>query len=94
MDVSLDDTVPAPALLFGESQGRIVLACAPDDVEQVLRIAERYDVPATEIGTVTEGDRPFRVTTPTAHLEVDLQTLSDTFFGTLAGIMDRPVESE
>jgi phosphoribosylformylglycinamidine synthase subunit PurL len=46
----------APAELFGESQGRALVACAPKDLERVLRSAERAGVPAAEIGEVGGAD--------------------------------------
>src|SRR3972149_1464175 len=36
----------------GESQGRMMLAVAPENIPRVLEIFELYDVPATEIGRV------------------------------------------
>jgi len=44
------------ALLFGESQGRVVLSVRPAQVAQVLTIAGQAGVPAAEIGAVG-GDR-------------------------------------
>jgi phosphoribosylformylglycinamidine synthase len=47
----------APAVsLFGESPSRIVLACAPADLEAVGTVAARHGVPVARIGTVG-GDR-------------------------------------
>jgi phosphoribosylformylglycinamidine synthase len=46
----------SPTELFGESQARALVACAPKDLERVLRNAERAGVPAAEIGEVG-GDR-------------------------------------
>jgi phosphoribosylformylglycinamidine synthase subunit PurL len=44
------------ALLFGESQSRIILSVKPDQVEQVIRTAGAMGVPSTSLGVV-EGDR-------------------------------------
>jgi len=41
------------ALLYGESQGRVVLAVAPDDVAPVMFAAGLAGVPADTLGTVT-----------------------------------------
>ncbi len=92
--VTLSDAIPSIPLLFGETQGRIVISCAPDKLGEVLRIAERYDVPAADIGAVGKLGGSFHIETNNAHIDVDLSTLSDTYFGTLPGIMDRPAESE
>ncbi len=52
-DVTIHDWVAA---LFGESQSRIVIACATADTEILLNAASKASVPATRIGTVG-GDR-------------------------------------
>ena len=44
------------ALLFGESQSRVVISCAPADADALLEEASRAGVPAAVIGT-TGGDR-------------------------------------
>ena len=38
------------AALFSESQGRALVACAPDQLDRLLRAAESFEVPAREIG--------------------------------------------
>ena len=43
------------ALLFGESQGRAIVAALPNDAPAVVAAARRAGVPAAEIGEVTEG---------------------------------------
>jgi phosphoribosylformylglycinamidine synthase subunit PurL len=45
----------SPTELFAESQARALVACAPGDLERVLRSAGRAGVPAVEIGE-TGGD--------------------------------------
>jgi phosphoribosylformylglycinamidine synthase len=44
-------------ILSSESQERMMAVVAPDDVEDFLAVCRRWDVIATEIGEVTEGDR-------------------------------------
>jgi len=44
------------ALLFGESQSRVVLSVRPAQVDQVLHMTQTFNVPAMTIGTVG-GDR-------------------------------------
>jgi len=44
------------ALLFGETQGRIVISVAPDDVVKVTERAKIMGVPATKIGSVGGAD--------------------------------------
>ncbi|MFP3941646.1 MAG: phosphoribosylformylglycinamidine synthase subunit PurL [Thermoanaerobaculia bacterium] len=42
----------SPTELFAESQARALAACRPEDLDRLLRAAERAKVPATEIGEV------------------------------------------
>lgn len=54
--VSLDLAAPKTrldALLFGESQSRIVLSASPEKAEKILKAAQEKGVPAEKIGTVT-----------------------------------------
>jgi phosphoribosylformylglycinamidine synthase len=55
-----------------ESQERMILEVRPTDVDPLLGIFRRYDVPATDVGEVTEG--PFETIEwegrPAAHLRV------------------------
>ena len=63
MDVDLDKVhlrEPSMAsweILCSESQERMLALCSPDDLDEVLAIAAKWDVPASVVGTVTEGDR-------------------------------------
>jgi phosphoribosylformylglycinamidine synthase subunit PurL len=50
------DTLRRDALLFGESQSRVVLSVKPEMAEQVLNRARDSGIPAMKIGTVG-GDR-------------------------------------
>jgi len=43
-------------VLFSEDQGRAVVTCVPDNVDEVLSLAASFSVPATVIGS-TGGDR-------------------------------------
>jgi phosphoribosylformylglycinamidine synthase len=50
------DRLRCDALLFGESQSRVILSVKPDLVQQVLETARAMDVQATNLGQVG-GDR-------------------------------------
>jgi phosphoribosylformylglycinamidine synthase len=50
------DALRLDALLFGESQSRVVLSVKPELADQVLNRAWDSGIPATKIGTVG-GDR-------------------------------------
>ena len=62
MDVDLDKVhlrEPSMAsweILCSESQERMLALARPDDVEEVLAVAEKWEVPAAVIGTVVDGD--------------------------------------
>ena len=43
-------------ILLAESQERMCYAVAPDDVQTVLQLAERFELEAAEIGQITDGD--------------------------------------
>ncbi len=56
------DGVSAAALLFGESQSRAALSCAPGDLEPLLELAGRHGVAATRAGRVGPRGGPIRIT--------------------------------
>ncbi|HEX9109024.1 MAG TPA: AIR synthase related protein, partial [Longimicrobiales bacterium] len=66
VQVALEDQLHGAPLLFGESQGRVVLSCAPGDLEAVLDAARRHGVPARRIGTVGAPNGRFVISTKTA----------------------------
>jgi phosphoribosylformylglycinamidine synthase len=70
VEVTLDDTIAPVALFFGETQGRIVLSCAPDALDGVLAEAAEYDVPATVIGTVGPPSGTFTILAPDASIRL------------------------
>jgi phosphoribosylformylglycinamidine synthase len=75
------------ALLFGESQSRVVVSVSPDVVDRVLTVAERFGVPASRIGTV--GGTRFTIDVEAAgsaqacRIDVDLPTLSEVWTNSL-----------
>lgn len=94
IDVTLDDTIPPVAILFAESQGRIVVSCDPGSTEEVLGIAQRHDVPATRIGAVGKVGGVFRIETREGSIQERPEKMAEAYFGALARIMDVPAESE
>jgi phosphoribosylformylglycinamidine synthase len=91
IEVELDERedLPPIPLLFGEGQGRVVVSCSPEDVDEVLRIAEDHGVPCRTIGRVGGPDDGFRITVGPSGVDVALARLSDAFFGTIPRIMNR-----
>ncbi len=94
LDATLEDDLPAPALLFGEAQGRIVVSCAPNQASWVLDTAAEHGVPAQRIGTVGErgGDVVIR-TGGGVELRVPVAELAQTYRGAIPGIMEAPTSS-
>jgi len=90
IEVEVDDDLPPVAVLFAETQGRIVLSCDPTHVESVLRIAERYDVPARAIGTVGDPGGDLTIQMTRSRLSVPTARAVEAYFGAIPSIMDAP----
>ncbi|RME93137.1 MAG: phosphoribosylformylglycinamidine synthase subunit PurL, partial [Verrucomicrobia bacterium] len=73
------------ALLFGETQHRVVVSCAPHDAVKVLERARLLGVPAARIGTVG-GDR-LRIKLGELELSEPLSELHDLWFHSLERAM-------
>ena len=86
VDVTLADALPAVPLLFGETQGRVVVSCAPEHVPAVMRLAADHDVPCAQIGRVG-GDR-VRIHAGASSVDASLHDLVDAFFGAIPALMD------
>ncbi len=54
--VALDDGLPVISSLFSETQSRVVVSCAAEDIEALEELLSSYDIPFSVIGTVG-GDR-------------------------------------
>ena len=52
---------PAPAVLFSESQSRIVISVAPIDLERTIAILRESAVPFEQLGKVTTGELCIRL---------------------------------
>lgn len=90
IDVAIDEDLRPVVSLFGESQGRILVSVSPDNTDQVLALARRYQVPAQKIGTVTAADSGFSMKVRDASLSASMAELADAYFGAIPGIMDAP----
>src|SRR5690606_13222435 len=93
VDVALEDDLPAAALLFGEAQGRVVVSCAPADVQRVVEVAGRHGVPAARIGTVGAVDGPFVVRGRDTRIEAPAAELADAYHNAIPRIMEQAVAS-
>ncbi|HUP51122.1 MAG TPA: phosphoribosylformylglycinamidine synthase subunit PurL [Longimicrobiales bacterium] len=88
--VHLDDELRPVGTLFGEAQGRLVVSCAPEATEEVLRTARRHDVPARKIGTVRAADDGFAIELPGARISASLADLGSEYFDAIPAIMNTP----
>ncbi|MEX2048189.1 MAG: AIR synthase-related protein, partial [Gemmatimonadota bacterium] len=85
--VELDDPLRPVGILFGEAQGRIVISCDPSKTAELLRVAERYDVPARRIGSVMSADQGLSISVRGASVRADLGEAADAYFGALPRAM-------
>jgi phosphoribosylformylglycinamidine synthase len=85
--VELDDALRPVGILFGEAQGRIVVSCDPSKTAELLRVAERYDVPARRIGSVMAADQGISIAVRGASVRADLGEAADAYFGALPRAM-------
>jgi phosphoribosylformylglycinamidine synthase len=92
LEVRLHDALPPVPLLFGESQGRVLVSCAPDNVAGVRTLAEHHGVPCAEIGRVNEHGGRFRIRAGTSGVDVPVRDLVNAFFGAIPARMDNPAD--
>jgi phosphoribosylformylglycinamidine synthase II len=90
VSVRLDDDVRPVGVLFGEAQGRIVVSCDPSRTQEVMRLAEKYEVPAAKIGNVTRAADGFSIEVRDASVKASIAAMNDAYFGALPRIMDAP----
>src|SRR5690606_22068991 len=76
IDVELADELPEAALLFGETQSRVVVSTAPETVDRLLSLMETRGVPAARIGTVGEVGGQFRIRTGNGGIDAPIQELA------------------
>jgi phosphoribosylformylglycinamidine synthase len=85
IDLSNWSNLPLRALLFGETQGRIVLSTAQPAA--ILTIAETHGVPAAVIGKVSTKADALRITVGEQILEASLESLGAAYHNTISTIM-------
>jgi phosphoribosylformylglycinamidine synthase len=87
-------TIRRDALLFGESQSRVILSVEPAQADKVLSIAKELGVPAAKIGTVG-GDRltidvEAVKQASACRVDADLKTLLDKWGNGLERALTQP----
>jgi phosphoribosylformylglycinamidine synthase len=78
-------TIRLDALLFGETQSRIVVTCKPLDAVKVVERAKLMGVPAARIGTV--GGDKLQIKTHAGESSCDLRDLHDAWWNSIARAM-------
>ncbi|MEO7298253.1 MAG: phosphoribosylformylglycinamidine synthase subunit PurL [Verrucomicrobiota bacterium] len=73
------------ALLFGETQSRVVITCKPLDAVKVVERAKLMGVPAVQIGKV--GGDQFTVKTASGEFSAPLTELHDLWWNSIARAM-------
>lgn len=66
------------ALLFGETQSRVVVSCSPEAVDSVAELAREAGLPLTRLGTV-EGDGTIEVRVDAVHIRDTVQRLRNVW---------------
>jgi len=90
IDLSAYSAFADRAILFGETQGRIVVSSpAP---ERVLAIAATAGVPCTQIGRVQRHSDSLDITLPGSSLRSPLSVLRRAYHSTIPTIMSKTVE--
>jgi phosphoribosylformylglycinamidine synthase subunit PurL len=88
LSTGLDGVSPhrIDALLFGETQSRVVITCAPLDAAKVVERAQLMGVPALQIGRV--GGDQLTVKTASGEFSVPVAELHDLWWNSIARTMD------
>lgn len=86
--IRLDGTIRTDALLFGESQSRIIVSVKPDDWTSIQKLASRHQIPFSLIGKVeghnlTIGD----------WIDLPVSKLAEAYDSAIDRIMDKRVEA-
>jgi phosphoribosylformylglycinamidine synthase subunit PurL len=85
IELDLPDGVRLDALLFGETQGRVVISVPAIQVPKVLGQSRILDVPACRIGSV--GGHHLKIKTPRGEWTWDLAELHDRWWNGIARAM-------
>jgi len=78
-------TIRSDALLFGETQSRVVITCKPLDAVKVVERAKLLGVPAARIGTV--GGDKLAIRTASGEFSVPVAELHDRWWNAIARAM-------
>jgi len=90
IDLSGYSSLTDRGILFGETQGRIVLSSSAP--ERVLAIAKAAGVPCAQIGRVRRHSESLDITLPKSAVRNPLSVLRRAYHSTIPAIMSRTVE--
>jgi phosphoribosylformylglycinamidine synthase len=85
IDLSACKDLRLDALLFGETQSRVVITCAPRDAYKVVERAKLMNVPAMQIGKV--GGSALQIKTADGEYQAPLSALHDAWWHAIARAM-------
>jgi phosphoribosylformylglycinamidine synthase len=85
IDLTAINSSRTDALLFGETQSRIVISVAPANADKVLAQAKSANITATKIGTV--GGSRLTIKTKNKSIEAPLEELHDAWWNSIARTM-------
>jgi len=83
-NITLEDKMRADALLFGETQSRVVISCAAGDAEAVMDFFGILGVPCARIGAVGGGSLKIN-----DLIDLPLARLDDAFFNSMPAFMEK-----
>ena len=89
ISVRLDDALAPVALFFGETQGRVLVTVAPDQVDRALDMARDHGVTARFIGEVGPTGGTFSVRSPRGLVNLDIHRVAERYYATLPSLMSR-----
>lgn len=89
VSAEIDEDLRPVVSLFGEAQGRVIVSCDPANTAEVLRTAERHDVPAQRIGTVVAREAEgFSLKVRGGWISASVLEVADVYFGALPTMMN------
>jgi len=91
--VKLEDDLPGTSLLFGETQGRVIVSVRPEDVEKALAAAADHGVPAVPIGTVEDGAGGITIVAPRCEVRLAVSDAQRQYDSALPRRMDEGFEA-
>ena len=83
--INLSENIRKDALLFGESQSRIILSAKPNNAKKILQIAKKNKTPVSVIGKV--GGKKFIIN---RLINISVNKLSKTWSSAIENYLSRP----